>query len=501
MTGRVNLLEFHEATFSMPFLLFTFYFLQKEKWRLYLLFLFLSLLVKENISITVTFLGLYIFLIRKRRRMGFATLTIGLLWAYLSVKVVIPWIIETTFFEEGSLSFTHLSLYSHLGGSLSEIIKNLIFHPQKVWESIPCPKLIIFNNLIYFLVPIGFSSLASPLIFLIAIPEFFLQSFSTMPLQYILVSAYPAPIIPFVIISGIYGADRIIRLKKVAPSSFAIYILSLSLLSNFYFSFPALKITTDVVNYEPAHHRTLLSIPLNKGDYQISEQAKIFFEMKRMIPEDAKISATYDLWCYLSGRKTIFPLTEFEKADCIILNTSPTTWTDADLTSKTLNRLLEDKNFRLILNREGLFLFARKGYEEDLLNKAKGLSLSSASPRLHLIIASLYSSLDKIDKAIPEYRIAIEGYLKENPALHKNRLINLHNELAAIFYKKNDIDSAIFELKKIIELDPTHIEARKNLGSFYFLKGEITKAEGEFKEILRLDPENAYAKDRLEKIS
>jgi tetratricopeptide (TPR) repeat protein len=442
-------------------------------------------------------IGFYLLLVKKKKGMGFATMTIGLLWAYLSVKVVIPYIRMTS--GGTAADYRQLGLYAHIGHSFSEIIKNLLFHPQKVWESIPCPKFVMLNNLIYLLVPLGFASLASPLIFLIAIPEFFLQSFSTVGLQYLLVSAYPAPIIPFVIISGIYGVERMIRWKIASAFSFAIYILSLSLLSNFYFSFPALRITTDVGGYKSIDHKTLLSIPLDKDAYQFPEQAKVFFEIQRIIPEDAVVSAPSDIGSYLSGRKTFFQLTEYEKADCVILNTSPTTWVDIDLVFKTLNRLLEDKNFRLIFNREGLFLFVKKGYEEVLLDKVK-MNLSSASPRLHLIMASIYSSGDQIDEAIKEYRLTIKGYSKEGLLLHKDMLVNLHNELAAIFYKKNEFDSAIFELKKIIELNPGHIEARKNLASFYFLKGEMTNAEVEFKEILRLDPENPYAKEWLKKI-
>jgi tetratricopeptide (TPR) repeat protein len=52
-------------------------------------------------------------------------------------------------------------------------------------------------------------------------------------------------------------------------------------------------------------------------------------------------------------------------------------------------------------------------------------------------------------------------------------------------------------LQEIIKLDQNHIEAQCNIGSIYYKKGNLEEALSEFKKVLELDPENTYAKKML----
>ncbi|HAW49847.1 TPA: hypothetical protein DCX16_02715 [bacterium] len=463
MTSRVNLLEFHEITLCIPFLLFTFYFLEKERWGFYFLFLFLSMMVKENIPLTIIGLGFYILLIKKKRAIGFVSIGISIIWAYLSIKVLIPYIREAT--SEGAYSGYQAAIrrYSYLGETPLEIIRNLLFHPQKIIEAISFDRrLIIFNNIIYLLNPLGFLSLTSIFIIL-AIPEFLLHSLANYGLQYLLVSAHPSPFIPIVLISGIYGLANIM---KVFPSAkkyvfaFSIYILSCSLLSNYYFSFPALKITTDVVHYEFPCHKTIFSIPLNKESYIIKERARIFFEMKKLIPKEAIVSASSDISPYFSQRKILFGLDRFKEADYLILNTIPSIWIDMEFVNKTLNEALKAKDFQLIFDKEGFYLFVKKSYEENLLSRMKFLLLSS--PQSHLIRGSIYFNLKEEDRGLDEYKKAVLLYSK-NKKDSKAQLIGLHYFLAKYYYEKKNLSASIYELEEVVKLNPSNIQARENL--------------------------------------
>jgi len=461
MTGRVNLLEFHEIIFCMPSLLFTFYFLLKKRWVLYFLFVFLSLMVKENISIIIAFLGLYILFFKKERKTGLITAVIGLSWAYLSVKVLIPYIREITSAGEFS-GYAHLGKYGILGKTFSEILINLLFHPQKIVESLSFDRrLIMFNNILYLIVPFGFLPLLS-ILTILAIPEFLLQSLSSISLQYILVSSYSAPIIPILMVSSLYGIANIIRIFPFIRRyifSFSVYIFFSSLLSNYYFSFPAFVLPTDVVNYEFKHHKTILSIPLNKESYQIPEKAKIFFKIRDLIPQGFSVSASSPESVYLSCRKTIIPLDEFQKTDSLILNTSPSTWADMDLINKTLEMALKNKDFRLIFNKKGIYLFVKNGKERDILSQ--GLKLPP-SAQIFFIISSIYYNLGEIDKAIIYSKKAKELYLKKSN-LYKEEISELHYDLAKYYYEKRDLLKSYYELKEVIRLSPDNIQARENL--------------------------------------
>ncbi|MEW6103816.1 MAG: DUF2079 domain-containing protein [bacterium] len=361
MTSRINLIDFRKLTLFLPLFLFCFFFLEKERWKLYFLFLFLSLMIKENISIIVIFLGFYILLIKRRRGIGFITIAIGLAWAYLSVGVVMPYIREVTS-KEAFSGYPHLGRYSSLGKSFSEIILNLLFHPKAIILSLPFEqRFIMFNNLIYLLVPLGFLSLTS-IIIVLAIPEFLLQSLSSTTLQYFLLSGHSASFIPIVLLAGIYGVANITRVFPQVgkhPLAFFGYILSLSLLSNYYLGFPPLKLTLDVRNYEFKKHKTIFSIPLNLKDYQIPENAKTFFMIRKIVPDKAKVSFSSDLGPYLSKRKTILGLDKYKEADYVILNIKPNTWVYIDQVFQALNLLLKDKDFKLIFAKNGIYLFGK----------------------------------------------------------------------------------------------------------------------------------------------
>ncbi|MEW6481984.1 MAG: DUF2079 domain-containing protein [bacterium] len=89
--SRVNLFEFHEICLAPFFLLFTFYFLQRRIWLLYFIFLFLSLMIKEDLSLIIIALGIYSFF-KINKKIGIITFIIGILWAYTSVSILMPYI-------------------------------------------------------------------------------------------------------------------------------------------------------------------------------------------------------------------------------------------------------------------------------------------------------------------------------------------------------------------------------------------------------------------------
>jgi len=103
----------------------------------------------------------------------------------------------------------------------------------------------------------------------------------------------------------------------------------------------------------------------------------------------------------------------------------------------------------------------------------------------HYIAAFYYDDLGDIDKAIPEYRKA----LQDDP---QSSL--LHLNLAAALIKKNDIPPALEELKRAAELDPDAVEPHAMLALVYTMQSNEEMANREYelalKNASRLEPEN-----------
>ncbi|MEW6104646.1 MAG: DUF2079 domain-containing protein, partial [bacterium] len=234
--SRINLTEFHEICLAPFFLLFTFYFLQRRIWVLYFIFLFFSLMVKEDVSLIITALGIYIFF-KQNKKIGIITFIIGIFWAYFSVSVLIPYIRKATETGAGETAYGYFGRLN-LGESPSEILKNLILKPQNTLKMLFSPFNEKLATIILLVLPCGFLSILSPVL-LIASLEIILHFMAPWDRQYLLLFHYSAPILPFVIISAIYGIFEIIKRIKAQKGLFLgsiLYIINASFISHYYFS-------------------------------------------------------------------------------------------------------------------------------------------------------------------------------------------------------------------------------------------------------------------------
>jgi tetratricopeptide (TPR) repeat protein len=94
----------------------------------------------------------------------------------------------------------------------------------------------------------------------------------------------------------------------------------------------------------------------------------------------------------------------------------------------------------------------------------------------------------------------IQGRYKEAAELDADYAKQVHISLAKNYYENGNIDKAIEEIKKVIELDPNDLQSIRNLGSFYMLKKRYKEAQIEFNKVLKLDPNDTYAKQMLNNI-
>ncbi len=350
-----NLNEFHSGSLSATFLLFAFYFFHriqvreekgnvrchgKQNYLWFAVFAVLAMGCKEDIPLLVAMMGLYILATRRHSKLGLATLSIAILWFWLALYVIIPrsdprgqWFFGRHFLKWGDTPST-IALY-------------LLTHPQRVWEFLnEGNKLVAY--LYPLLAPLGFLSLLSPETFLLALPTFvinFLGGYWWLDQPTSFLKHYAAPAIPFVMISGIWGADRLVgwlenlfKIKRVwltAALSSLVAILSLSL-----------------------HYSYGLS-PLSKGFIvpEVTPHDRLVNEFAKLIPLDASLITTYQLTPHLSQRRVIYQWPDVLDTKYVLLDVKPT---DIPLLANDLHALvqdlLENKGFGILVSKDGYIL-------------------------------------------------------------------------------------------------------------------------------------------------
>ncbi|MEK9148923.1 MAG: DUF2079 domain-containing protein, partial [Candidatus Desantisbacteria bacterium] len=364
---------------------------------------------------------------------GIITFLIGISWAYLAIKVLIPYIRVATSTEVSEATYGYFGRYS-LGSTPSDIIKNLILKPQDTLKMLILPANEKAATLILLFLPVGLLSVFS-VVMLIALPEIILHFMAPWAAQYLLLWHYSGPITPFAIIAGIYGCSFWLKKKpqfvKNLSVGFTFYILASSILSNYYFGVKALTQELYIPNYYVElyalnNHQTILSFPKEKFKiyYQTAERRRLFERLKEIIPKDASISVQDNLLSHFSQRKaTLYPFPIFKDADYVILNTygclgdAPeswvTIWADFEDHKKGLNNLFEDTRFQIFfrdkIDEGGIALFGRKERKEDIIRKTMELTeVHSSSSETHFILGSVYALTNNIKKAGVELKTALK---------------------------------------------------------------------------------------------
>lgn len=130
--------------------------------------------------------------------------------------------------------------------------------------------------------------------------------------------------------------------------------------------------------------------------------------------------------------------------------------------------------------------------------------------KLYMATNDFVSAIKKLTKTLemdPQYNVYQElgnAYFK-NGEFNKSEgfflkvielepsYIDAHFMLAKAYIENGKYDNAIFELKKTLELNPDLNNVRYNLGTIYFAKGKLEYAKSKFEKVLKNDPDFADA--------
>jgi len=106
----------------------------------------------------------------------------------------------------------------------------------------------------------------------------------------------------------------------------------------------------------------------------------------------------------------------------------------------------------------------------------------------HSNLGAAYIRREMLDEAISEYKKILA--IKPDNA-------EAHNNLGAAYAKKGMLDEAIAEYEHAIALKPNYAEAHSNLGVGYVKKGRLDEAIAEYKQAIALKPNHAKAHKNL----
>ena len=118
-----------------------------------------------------------------------------------------------------------------------------------------------------------------------------------------------------------------------------------------------------------------------------------------------------------------------------------------------------------------------------LLNRGNPVP-NSAESDAYLNRGVDYYDQGELDKALTDYNKAIELDPAESLA-YLNR--------GMVYYDQGELDKALIDYNKAIELDPAESLAYSNRGAAYYVQGELDKALTDYNKAIELDPAESLA--------
>ena len=318
--GHLNLENFHYNSFLTTFFLYAFYFLIRGNYTRYFIFIFLALITKEEAIATVLMLGVYA--VFQNKKVGFGTLAVTLIYMLVLLKIVFP-----VFNPEGYSFYSRLQV---VGVFFSDPF-SLSTYPE-IWSIVKKNLFTQVNGayLWQMLYPIGLLPLLSPATLLLS-GSLYINLLSDWSYTHSIRYHYVSAVIPFIFISVIYG---LALLRTSAAKRWLPYIVI------------GLVASSVVGNEVHGPNKTKLSSL--KGFSRNLERSTFvdtrFHDVAQLIPDDATVSAVYNLVPHLSARKVIFQYPNpFVKAYWGLSRNAP--YTDIKFVDYVIRDMRRDKEY------------------------------------------------------------------------------------------------------------------------------------------------------------
>lgn len=281
-TGSVGIYEFHPEALVAPLLLLLIEARLAERYGAFWLWFVAVLSCKENMALLlVAFCGVFAVLEWRRGRAwqvrwNVAPLGLAAAWLGVCALVIGPWL------NAGNVDYAQL--YSHLGGSGGEIVRNFLVEPHRaaraIWRGLTEGDMVWS-----FLLPLLLLPLLRPHWLVIAGPILLQHLLSWRYTEWSLGAHYPAPFIPLFWIAAVEGATRL-----RAPRALAWAILAGCVLAHVRFG-PARELIAQIPD---------LGTKLEEREWKA--------QLLATVPPEASVTAVQSLLSHLAKREQLYSL-------------------------------------------------------------------------------------------------------------------------------------------------------------------------------------------------
>ncbi len=334
-----NLSDFHAVSLTASFFLFAFYFLQARRYRPFFIFVILAMSTKEDVPLLVLMMGLYIFFWLKERKVGAITALMGLGWFLICTQVILP-------YYNGLPNSPFFHRITVFGPTIKESLLNLLREPILLLRWLHQPEIVTYLGGL--LASAGFMSLFNPATLGLCAPVAAMNVFSTWDWTYSEGAHYSASIVPFIIVSGIYGVGFLARQfseRLGVPNHRAITGLAA------------------LVLFISAYHHYQIGIsPVARSFHlpRITPHHRLAQDFMVLIPADAALSAQSSLYPHLAHRERAYLFPAINDAEYVFLDVTSSPY---PITLRELNEwmqgLLRSQQYRVLAAQDGYVLFKK----------------------------------------------------------------------------------------------------------------------------------------------
>ncbi|MEI7771334.1 MAG: DUF2079 domain-containing protein [Chloroflexales bacterium] len=210
---------------ALVLFLWAFFFLERGSLWPYLATLFVAMLARTDAALVVVAFGMVAALRRARWPFAVWPALVGLIYFYVALtyitplfyaagfhpaKVAVPFDLGRDYNDMWPCGLSpQACYYLHLGGSLTEIAKNIVTHPVQIFFFVFQPAKLQYLALM--LGALLFLPALAPRELLLAAPIFAINLLSNRVYQYVITEQYQILAIPGLIIAAIYGAAWALR--------------------------------------------------------------------------------------------------------------------------------------------------------------------------------------------------------------------------------------------------------------------------------------------------
>lgn len=329
-------IDFHDIVLAAPLLSFAAYYMLRDNIGRFVLFAFPALLVKEEVGLLVAALGLYWLLGRSRYVLGAGTAVLGLSWALAAMLIIIP-----TFNPEGG--YYYLGRDTSLGMSQSEFLMSFLVRPGEAVSQVVTPEKTRY--VLHLLTPLAFVPVLGPGLLALAFPTLGYLLLRGESPQFLIITQYAAPIVPFLFFASVRGIARSGSQRRAVALSAALLVASGA---SYYWHSPG---------------------PLSKNfvpqRYLVSSRAETGKQLMASIPPEAGVIAQSDLVPHLSRRQRVYMFPEvpgYEGIDYILFdqlgNRYPLS-NPGEAYERAVAEVMANPDFRRIEDKEGYVLLKR----------------------------------------------------------------------------------------------------------------------------------------------